>query len=258
MRKNIFALALMVSVLSLSGCSSGEKTEEDLEELYPEELPVEEAATDAVPEEEGTELASTSEEPASEDAFAGDFTEDSFAEEGETTFAESEPVSEPEATPEPYAAEPQGGMGESFTYNVRSGDTLMKIAFEVYGDIFAWRKIYEMNQDRIGDYNQLTAGMSLRLERPATAPYIEKNGNPYLIKTGDTLGSISTDVYGTPSKWRSIYENNRQLIKDPNRIYAGFTLYYVPSVEDPYQPQPLGDAGAPPSEASRTPANESP
>jgi hypothetical protein len=57
---------------------------------------------------------------------------------------------------------------------------------------------------------------------------VERNGESYLIKKGDTLGLISNDVYGTTRKWKKLWENNRQLIKDPNRIYAGFYLYYVP------------------------------
>ena len=57
---------------------------------------------------------------------------------------------------------------------------------------------------------------------------IERNGESYLIKRGDTLGVISNDVYGTTRKWKKLWENNRQLIKDPNKIYAGFYLYYQP------------------------------
>ena len=44
----------------------------------------------------------------------------------------------------------------------------------------------------------------------------------------NTLGTISNDVYGTTHKWKRLWENNRQLIKDPNRIYAGFYLFYQP------------------------------
>ena len=43
-----------------------------------------------------------------------------------------------------------------------------------------------------------------------------------------TLGSISHTVYGSTRKWKKLWENNRQLIKDPNKIYAGFYLYYQP------------------------------
>ena len=52
------------------------------------------------------------------------------------------------------------------------------------------------------------------------------------LRTGDTLGKISNNVYGTFSKWQSIWNNNRPLIKDPNKIYAGFTLYYLEDGRD--------------------------
>lgn len=47
-----------------------------------------------------------------------------------------------------------------------------------------------------------------------------------MIRTGETLGTISNTVYQTPKKWKDIWENNKPLIKNPNVIYAGFTLYY--------------------------------
>ena len=46
-----------------------------------------------------------------------------------------------------------------------------------------------------------------------------------VIKRGDTLGTISSDTYGTMKFWRNIWDNNRPLIKDPNVIFAGFTIY---------------------------------
>ena len=57
---------------------------------------------------------------------------------------------------------------------------------------------------------------------------MESRGLPYLIKEGDSLASISLDKYETLNKWRYIYNNNKPLIKDPNLIFAGFTLYYIP------------------------------
>jgi hypothetical protein len=47
-----------------------------------------------------------------------------------------------------------------------------------------------------------------------------------MIKNGETLGTISNSVYQTPKKWKAIWENNKPLIRNPNVIFAGFTLYY--------------------------------
>ncbi len=147
------------------------------------------------------------------------------------------PVSAPQPVPPPPApslAASTGSQGSQGTeeYKVQPGETLMKIAFEQYGDLYQWRKILEANRDRITNPNSIARGTVLRLEKPSTPVSVAHNGDKYLIKNGDTLGTISDDVYGTNRKWRKLYENNRQLIKDPNRIFAGFHLYYVMTDQD--------------------------
>ncbi len=103
----------------------------------------------------------------------------------------------------------------------------MKIAFETYGDVYKWKAILEANKDKISDSNALKKGDILKLDAPAAAVVIDRNGEKYLIKNGDTLGKISGQVYGTPAKWKEIWKNNMQLIHDPNKIFAGFYLYYL-------------------------------
>lgn len=117
--------------------------------------------------------------------------------------------------------------GKTETYKVRSGDTLMKISFEKFGNIYRWREIYDSNKAKIPNLNRLTAGTVLTIQGVEYV-VIQRNGQPYLIRRGDTLVKISNKVYETPTEWKSIWKNNPQLISDPNKIYAGFTLYYVP------------------------------
>jgi hypothetical protein len=103
----------------------------------------------------------------------------------------------------------------------------MKIAFENYGDLYKWKDIYQQNHDAIKNPNDVPPGTVLHLDKPSVPVAIERNGDQYLIKSGDTLGTISNDVYGTKAKWKKIWNNNKQLIKDPNKIYAGFYLFYT-------------------------------
>lgn len=49
------------------------------------------------------------------------------------------------------------------TYTVKKGDTLSKIAKEVYGDKNEWRNIYEANKNTIKNANILYAGQQLIL-----------------------------------------------------------------------------------------------
>ncbi|MCB9770924.1 MAG: LysM peptidoglycan-binding domain-containing protein, partial [Candidatus Omnitrophica bacterium] len=46
----------------------------------------------------------------------------------------------------------------------------------------------------------------------------------YVIQKNDTLQKISKNVYGTYKKWYQIYEANKDIISDPNRIKPGLTI----------------------------------
>ena len=48
-------------------------------------------------------------------------------------------------------------------YEVKSGDTLSKIAKSVYGDANAYMKIFEANKPMLGDPNKIYAGQQLRI-----------------------------------------------------------------------------------------------
>ena len=119
------------------------------------------------------------------------------------------------------------GKGKKISYQVQHGDTLMKISFEKYGNVYRWREIYNINKDTIKNYNVLVPGTMLTI-LGVEYIVIEKNGKPYLIKKNDTLVKISKWLYGDSREWKSLWENNRQLIHNPDKIYADFTLYYQP------------------------------
>jgi len=110
-------------------------------------------------------------------------------------------------------------------YVVRRGDTLMLIAFHMYGDYLRWREIYELNRATLGANHDLNAGMLLKLSLPLR-PHQRPMGLPYLIKSGDSLSLISRKVYGDLNDWPRIWQNNPTQIRDPNLIFAGFTLFY--------------------------------
>lgn len=111
------------------------------------------------------------------------------------------------------------------TYEIQKGETLMWVAFKLYGDYRKWRELERMNQDVLAD--GVHAGDKIKYT-PNQFTW-NPQGLPHLIKAGETLGTISSEKYGTPAKWKSIWDNNRDQIKDPNLIFAGFTLYYIPS-----------------------------
>ncbi len=116
--------------------------------------------------------------------------------------------------------------GNIKNYKVKNGDTLMQVAFKLYGDISKWKDLKELNGDKLSSSSRLKAGTVIKYDEPMEEFVWNPVGTPYLIQTGETLGIISNNVYNTPKKWKTIWDNNRPLIKNPNLIYAGFTLYY--------------------------------
>jgi len=43
----------------------------------------------------------------------------------------------------------------------------------------------------------------------------------YVIQSGDTLGGIAKEFLGSGSRYPEIFEANREVIQDPNKIYPG-------------------------------------
>ncbi len=248
------SLVLGACLVAISACGSNSESTEETEAAPAED--VASAGTDPVPAESlenpGQELApevlaeaSPTPSPEVEEQLPGD------------QLATAEPQPEPVIAPPPPAPTETSSQTESYT--VRSGDTLMMIAYENYGDIGAWRKILDANRDKLASPTALKPGMVLNLDGVGNRPS-QPEGEKYKIRSGDTLAKISADVYGTPKKWKKIYENNRELIKNPNRIYAGFYLYYTLSPEDiqerdsfKSQPSTLGKSEV--SEPPRDPAS---
>ena len=116
--------------------------------------------------------------------------------------------------------------GDVAEYTVEKGDTLMLVAFKLYGDYSKWKLLagYNPNLKEAG----LAQGMVVKYQSPSEKFSWAPQGDPHLIRTAETLGSISKDKYGIISRWKDIFENNRPMIKNPNLIFAGFTIYYVP------------------------------
>ncbi len=49
------------------------------------------------------------------------------------------------------------------------------------------------------------------------------------VKSGDTLSQIAKDVYGNANAYMKIFEANKPMLSDPNKIYPGQTLRIPPA-----------------------------
>ena len=55
----------------------------------------------------------------------------------------------------------------------------------------------------------------------------EKKVVIYEIQKGDTLWAIAKKFYGDGNKYRKIFEDNKEVIKDPDKIYPGQKIRIV-------------------------------
>ena len=73
-----------------------------------------------------------------------------------------------------------------------------------------------------GNIQGVTRVVADDLVAPEPAPEEpEEKAEIYEIVSGDTLGAIAKRYYGNPSKYMKIFEANRDIIDDPNKIYPG-------------------------------------
>jgi nucleoid-associated protein YgaU len=59
---------------------------------------------------------------------------------------------------------------------------------------------------------------SLEVLQPETEAFF------YTVQPGDTLSKIAKEQYGDARKYMKIFEANRPMLKDPNKIYPGQML----------------------------------
>ncbi len=205
---------LMLTLLGLIACSSNnESTESDDSQEISDESSDDSSEFEA---DDSTEASNDSEGDSDEIVAADE------SESGSDTELVSEDVPSSSVSAPSVSTSLSGKAGE---YRVQAGDTLMLVAFKVYGDYSKWKSIARLNPGLSS--KGLTAGTILKYDAPSTPFVWNPRGNPHLIKGGETLGTISKDKYGTPSKWKYIFDNNRPMIKNPNLIFSGFTLYWL-------------------------------
>jgi len=79
-----------------------------------------------------------------------------------------------------------------------------------------------MTDEKEPDFSDVTGGAS------STAPSSTKT---YTIVKGDTLSKIAQREYGEAKLWRKVFEHNKDVIKDPDKIFPGQTIQLPPKEE---------------------------
>lgn len=87
-----------------------------------------------------------------------------------------------------------------------------------------WDKIKQVDPS----YSDLTVDVNVdsSLPQPAApaAGAAAGGGRTYTVKSGDTLGAIAKQFYGNASDYPKIFEANRNILSDPDKIKPGQEL----------------------------------
>lgn len=110
------------------------------------------------------------------------------------------------------------GHQEPITYTVRQGDSLAKIAREQLGAENRWPQIFVLNRSTIPNPNRIFPGQVLFL--PPKQP-VGPIPRLYTVRTGDSLSKIAREKLGNESRWRDIWNLNRDFIPNPDIIFPG-------------------------------------
>jgi nucleoid-associated protein YgaU len=212
--------------LSLVACSGSKSSQPVNEETPQVELSDAEEFIENPTGEPVAVTESTEEEPTSEASPEVSATETDTASE---LVIEDEGLvgDKPVASTQTYAKASTQLSEDMMEYKVQKNETLMMIAFKLYGDYGWWKKLAAWNSEALKGGQIVLAGQTLKYMAPSEEFLWNPQGLPYLIRTGDTLGLISKSVYQTSKKWKLIWENNRPMIKNADLIFAGFTIYYL-------------------------------
>ena len=156
-----------------------------------------------------------------------------------------------ETLPEPGAVEVEAGKyliekdepvesGVSVStmeYTIKKNDSLSKIAKEFMGSGHRWKYLWELNKDRIPNPDKLKAGTviiipieqegqkaKLGIEDTVSPAADESTLRQYTVKQNDSLWKIAQSELGDGNRWKEIYELNKDVIKDSNKLTSGKTI----------------------------------
>jgi nucleoid-associated protein YgaU len=126
------------------------------------------------------------------------------------------------------AAEGLPELGSKMHYFVKPGDTLGKIAKNIYGHKKFWKTLAKASAVRNpnliypGDivYYQLT---KQTMKFATSQDRLFKQSIAVVVKKGDDLQSIAKKIYGSSRAWKYLWRQNMH-IQHPDRIYPGAVI----------------------------------
>ena len=74
------------------------------------------------------------------------------------------------------------------------------------------------------DFGNVQSGSSSTAPPPKPAAAPTPAVQTYTVAKGDNLSKIAKHFYGNANEWKRIFEANRDILKDPDKIFPGQTL----------------------------------
>lgn len=111
-------------------------------------------------------------------------------------------------------------------YIVQRKDSLLKISYKLFRDGKRWKDIVSWNKQSFIKRKRIYVGQKLKFVIKDTYGRVwHPQGQPYFVRKGENLGEISKKVYNSASYWKEIWQNNSILLRSPDRVYSGLTIY---------------------------------
>ncbi len=95
-----------------------------------------------------------------------------------------------------------------------------------------------MSTDKKADFSGVTSSVDSTAQKVDKADFsgvtssvdttAEKVGGTYTVQKGDSLSKIAKHELGDANAWQKIFEANRDVLDDPDKIFPGQTLKLPP------------------------------
>ncbi|MEG2804888.1 LysM peptidoglycan-binding domain-containing protein [Stenotrophomonas sp.] len=95
-----------------------------------------------------------------------------------------------------------------------------------------------MSTDKKADFSGVTSSVDTTAQKVEKADFsgvtssvdttAEKVGGSYTVQKGDSLSKIAKQELGDANAWKQIFEANRDVLGDPDKIFPGQTLKLPP------------------------------
>ncbi len=153
------------------------------------------------------------------------------------------PTRSASAAPQPSGAGQPSAADKSAAADAAAGDAILSYIKSQNLDATALTVTYDSGTEVVTVYGVakdqatkekiiLCCGNVANVSRVDDKMSVEQSGPEakfYTVKSGDTLSKISKDAYGDANQYTKIFEANRPMLKNPDKIYPGQVLRIPPA-----------------------------